>query len=219
MSNNEIKSVGDTVNNGNMVEFNRLKEKDSVAKLFLVPFTHITPEYLWKKTNLDWYQNGFDIIYERFTLQMYSADRINQLYHLKKISKPDAVIILAAKFSQQNHNEYIKRELIKDNYFKSLYFTHQQITEKDSQILQTMNTMLVTMEEMKKAIEVNFNHAAIVWSSTNFYCLVISNSLKNIQTFIKNMKPPCIPEMFSFEKKLPLRLVGLNNINIEFENS
>ena len=204
-----VKSICCSPNKANKQEFYRLKETDSSAHFYLGAITDITHEYLSSGNIAPHFKAGFDIVYERCTLQMYGPDRFSQLYHLKRIVKKDGILILQGKYLNED-NEYIKREMIKDKYFKARFFKQSAIIKKEEVILKTMTYGQVTMDTMVEAIKHHFKYATIIWNSTNFYTLVISDSLQNIRSLLNKMSPPCIPENFNFEGILPKSLVGMS---------
>jgi hypothetical protein len=50
----------------------------------------------------------------------------------------------------------------------------------------------------------------VIWNSTNFYTLVIADSLQNVKSLLNKILPPCIPDNFNFERVLPKNFVGMN---------
>jgi hypothetical protein len=156
-----VKSTCCSPNKANEKEFYRLKEVDSSAHFYLGAVTDITPEYLSGGDIASHFKAGFDVVYERCTLQMYGPDRFSQLFHLKRILKKDALLILQGKYLNED-NEYIKREMIKDKYFKARFFKQSAIVKKAEVILKTMTYGQVTMDTMVEAIKHHFKHATII---------------------------------------------------------
>ena len=203
LSQGKAHSICCSFTRANEPEFYRLKEAHSTAHFYVGPFTDVTPQYLSEQKGLQVFAHGFDIIYERCTLQMYGPNRLLQLYHLKRILKEDGILILQGKYSHTDPNEYQRREQYKDQHFKAKYFKKNAIADKDTLVLKTMSQGQVTMETMVDAIKPHFKHALMIWNSTNFYTLVISNSSENIQALMRYMAPLCIPEDFNFVGALP----------------
>lgn len=208
MSQGKVHSICCSFTRANEPEFYRLKETNSTAHFYLGVFTDVTPQYLTKQRNLTSFADGFDVIYERCTLQMYGPNRLLQLYHLKQILKEDGILILQGKYSHTEPTEYKRREQYKDKHFKSKYFEQSAILDKNSMILKIMSEGQVTLETMIEAIKPHFRHALLIWNSANFHTLVISNSSQNIQALMSNMTAPCIPDVFNFDGALPQVLVG-----------
>jgi cyclopropane fatty-acyl-phospholipid synthase-like methyltransferase len=93
----------------------------------LAPYFDITndtvQEYI---SNYD----GFDIIIEDTTFQMYSNDRNEQISFIKRKLKSDGIMIFLEKMKADN-DEYILRESEKDILFKSRYFSNNEIEKKN----------------------------------------------------------------------------------------
>ncbi|CAN5464543.1 class I SAM-dependent methyltransferase [soil metagenome] len=210
-----ITSLCSSATKANEIEFHKYKTNKN-SYFYLGPYFNISIDFLLNHNELSCFSNGFDIIYERCTFQMYGADRENQIYHVSKILKDDGILILDEKFLNADFNEYLKREKVKDDIFKSKYFDLSQIIEKQEVILNTMTKNLVSLKTLSTALQKNFKHAAVIWNSTNFYTVVASNSEYNIERFIANMIQPCIPAEFNFENNLPSKLHGLEDVHLAF---
>ncbi len=210
-----IKSLCSSATKANEIEFN--KKKNNKNSFFcLTPFFNITPDFLFSSKNLSCFANGFDIIYERCTFQMYGNDRRNQIKHVSKVLKKGGIIMFEEKLLNENIDEYNRREKIKNEVFKAKYFKKSQIHEKEKIILGTMFKGMITLSELSEAIRKSFKHAVIIWNSTNFYNVVASNSQKNLKEFISYLLPPCVPPEFNFEAELPKKLFGLKQIHLSF---
>ncbi|HAF4329136.1 hypothetical protein Q5499_25705 [Escherichia coli] len=152
-----------------------------------------------KKSNLNQFNQGFDIIIEDTTFQMYSPNRSGQINHVKRLLNNDGIFIFTEKHSSE-HDEYQKREIQKDYSFKQRYFSKDEINTKKEIVLNTMNLNEVSVDDMISAIKQHFKYASIYWNSGNFYSIAASNSLKHISTFINLLPKAAIPMEYVYEK-------------------
>lgn len=138
------------------------------------------------------FADGFDIIIEDTTFQMYSTDRDSQIGFVRQFLKPDGLFIFTEKFSC-DADEYSARELQKDSSYKRRFFTDEQLNVKRLAVLNTMSGNEVTLAEMKDALDKHFRYKAIYWNSGNFYSIVASSSKYNIDRFLSLLGKACIP--------------------------
>lgn len=207
----------------NQLEFNRLSKKFNLpqkkrATFFLGPYIDLTPERLFHDKKLNKFISGFDIIYEGLTFQMYSKDRENQIKNLIKLlkDKKNGILILFEKYLQEDVDEYRRRENIKDKYFKSKFFSQENIVEKRSAILDSMEKMQVTEKQLSVAVKKFFKYAVITWNSGNFYTLIASNSYKNLHQLVRLMIRPSVPKRFCFTS-LPRVPINFNKRRYTFK--
>lgn len=210
-----IKSLCSSATKANEVEFNKIKTHLN-SFFYFGPYFEITPELLKNSEKYSCFKNGFNLIYERCTFQMYSKDRVNQIRILARVLKQDGIILFEEKLINKDLNEYVKGERIKDEMFKIKYFDKFQISEKKTNILSAMEKNQVDLQELSNAIKKNFKYAALIWNSANFYTIVASNSLHNLDKFISFFLPPCLPEQFIFDSNLPRNLFGIEKITLNF---
>lgn len=173
------------------------------------PFVDITPAYLTQQTHCAHCQQGFDVIYENTTFQMYSPNRSGQIAYVKRVLKADGLMIFCEKIMHPDRAEYERREAIKDQGFKATYLTQAAIGEKASQILGEMERCQVTMAGLTAAIKEHFTYAYIIWNSTNFYEIAASNSWETLQVFVDSLGDGYVPEPFLGEDRLIQPLLGL----------
>ncbi|WP_234942450.1 hypothetical protein J4T85_034395 (plasmid) [Sinorhizobium medicae] len=168
------------------------------AEFFLGPFHHLTNELIRTSDRLRHFGEGFDIILEDTTFQMYSPNRPAQIEFVRGHLKDEGIMIFVEKFSHDDANEYSARELQKDYGYKSRFFTNRTIERKNAEILSIMNKNENTIPEMAEAVDQHFRHAYITWNSGNFYTITASNSAENLSRYICSMVPPCIPNEYVY---------------------
>ncbi len=196
-----IYTLTDSPNESNRIEFAR-KLNHPYSTFHKGPFVDITPELLstqYKDTPLS---DGFDIIVENTTFQMYGDNRDEQIAYVRRVLKKDGLMFFQEKMHQPDMNEYERREKIKDNYFKSIYFTTGQVNEKKQTILAEMEKGQVTLETFADALKNHFSYAYIIWNSTNFYEIVATDDKRTLDTFLHYLGEPFSPELFANESPM-----------------
>jgi SAM-dependent methyltransferase len=161
------------------------------------------------------FKNGFDIVFEDTCFQMHAPNRAEQIAWVARNLREDGLFICWEKCSLPGaEQEYLRRERIKDTEFKSLYFSQDQVAEKQATILNTMETGQVSLDALVDGISASFRHAAMIWNSGNFYILVASNDAGKLQKFCDGLIAPCIQPQFQ-HVGLPQTLLG-PNLNLSF---
>lgn len=169
------------------------------AHFFLGPFHRLTKEYLRGEASLAVFEDGFDIILEDTTFQMYSPDRRRQLAFVKQHLKFDGILLLVEKFRAEDDADYHRRELQKDFGFKARYFDAAAIEQKGKDILSTMYEGEVTLRDMASAILLSFQHSVVTWNSGNFYGLAASDSEENLHRYLSLMTAPAVPGEYVYK--------------------
>ena len=205
-SQGRIKTLTDTPNQANGINFKKLCAHNH-SHVYIGPFADITPEYLAKRTDLPYFSKGFDIIHEPAVFQMYGKNRREQIAYARRVLKKDGLFFMMEKLIHPDNDEYIRREKLKDEIFKSNYFTRDQIDEKKSNILKEMREGQVTFESLLNGIKYNFKYAWLIWNSANFYEIVASDNLDNLEKFISLLDDPYLPEKFDCEKSLVMQRI------------
>lgn len=204
-ANGSIKTVTDALHTVNKVNF-RKKCPHKHSFQYMGHFFEIIPELLLSYPLNRYFSTGFDFIYENATFQFYDKDRAQQIAHVKQILKRDGIFICLEKLANSNAIEYKNREAIKDNKFKSKYFTVEEINWKKNNILTSMNYE-VNYKTLISALKVHFKFAYLIWNSANFYEIIASDSKSSIEKLLEKLPEPYIPEEFNCEKiKTPQRL-------------
>jgi hypothetical protein len=201
-----IKTLTDTPNEANGINFEKLCSHDH-SHIYIGPFADITPGYLLERDDLPYFWEGFDIIQEPAVFQMYGKNRTEQIAYVRRLLKQDGLFFMMEKLVHPDPEEYIRREKLKDEVFKSNYFTQDQIDKKKTNILHEMREGQVSYEYLLDAIKDNFKYAWLIWNSANFYEIVASDSLDNLTEFISLLDDPYIPEMFNCEKSLVMQRI------------
>lgn len=168
------------------------------ASFFLGPFHHLTPDLRHSRQDLIKFTAGFDIIFEDTTFQMYSPNRLNQIGFVSQHLKENGLLLFLEKFKSADIQEYQRREDQKNYGFKARYFSHADITAKETAVLTIMNQNEVTLADMQAALSPYFRHSYITWNSGNFYSLAASNSLSNIERFLSGLIEPAIPDEYVY---------------------
>jgi hypothetical protein len=169
------------------------------ASFFVGPFHHLTTDVFHSRANLIKFASGFDIILEDTTFQMYSPNRVDQIGFVSQRLTDDGLFLFVEKFRGIDVEEYKRREDQKDHGFKARYFSRDDIERKEASVLTVMNQNEVTLGETEAAIRQYFRHCYITWNSGNFYTLVASNSLPNLERFLSNLIEPAIPDEYVYE--------------------
>lgn len=201
----KITTFSCTPTKSNLESFNRLGIPEN-SYLHISPFNEITnSDICYYIKNFQ----GFDIIVEDTTFQMYGNNRKDQIDYVKQKLKADGLMVFIEKFNCEYDEEYIRREEIKDQYFKNRFFEQEDIIQKRYEVLDTMHNGQVTLKEFSVSLSDHFKYAIIIWNSTNFYSIIASNSKKNLLQFVHEMPEVFIPKEFCFMDKLPYPLLGL----------
>jgi tRNA (cmo5U34)-methyltransferase len=153
--------------------------------------------------NLAPFRDGYDVLFEDTTFQMYGRDRVNQVAFIAPRVRDQGLLIQVHKIRHPDDAVYRSRERTKDRIFKSRYFSEGQIAGKRSAVLDKMDDMQVDLATSVTALAAHFAYTLVTWNSGNFYTLVSSNSPSALRDFVTSMVPPAIPEEFCHEG-LPL---------------
>ena len=195
-SKGRIVTLTDSPNPANQAEFHRLLNHP-YSFFHLGPFVDITPDYLAKRAD-PMFREGFDVIWENTTFQMYGNNRYEQIAYVKRLLKEGGLMMFCEKMNHPNSQEYERMEKVKDDLFKAKYFTGTDITQKKTDILSEMTRGQVTLEEFSDAVRSHFKHAYVIWNSTNFYEIVASDDKAAIDMFLSLLPEPYVPDQFSF---------------------
>lgn len=187
-----IVTVSDTPNEENRVEFQRLCIHP-YSNLFVAPYFEITETLIHQQLPNFPYKKGFDIIWEDTTFQMYSDNRDGQIEHVKQQLAPDGLLILFEKIVSNNSADYLLNEYNKDFYFKSRYFSQDDILKKEGGILKEMFNGQVTIESLATALKKHFKYIYKIWACGNFVHIVASNDKTNITDFLQQLSKPYVP--------------------------
>ncbi|MGV1760527.1 class I SAM-dependent methyltransferase [Rhizobium sp. A22-96] len=177
------------------------------ASFFHGPFHKLTRELLQTDPRYKPFTDGFDIILEDTTFQMYSPNRREQVRFVKQNLRPRGIFLFVEKFRHEDEEEYRRREHQKDHGFKARYFSSDDIHTKRQMLQRGMEKNLLTLADFASAVRVHFKHCFITWNSGNFYTLAASNSGISLQRFMGELCPPSIPAEYVY-LKLPCRLWG-----------
>lgn len=145
------------------------------------------------------FKEGFDYVYETAAFQFYTRDRKAQVHHIKPLLKPGALVFFLEKLNHEDVGQYLERERVKDEGFKTRYFTQEEIDWKRQQMLEQMQNGQVLMHELVEALSSHFKYVYLLWNSTNFYEFVATDDGARLEQFIGLLGPINQPEGFCFE--------------------
>lgn len=172
------------------------------AEFFIGPFHWLTKGALRSDRRLAKFADGFDVILEDTTFQMYSPHRSKQVEFVTQHLRQGGIFVFVEKFRAIDENDYRRRECQKDYGFKARYFPQSEIERKKTAVLGTMFNNEVTLEEMARAVGAQFAHCVVTWNSGNFYSLAASNSKENLDLYVSQMPAPAIPLEYVYETSL-----------------
>ncbi|MCH4559185.1 class I SAM-dependent methyltransferase [Mesorhizobium jarvisii] len=172
------------------------------AEFFVGPFHWLTKDALGADRRLTKFQQGFDVILEDTTFQMYSPNRPKQIEFVTQNLKQGGIFVFVEKFRAADEDDYHRREDQKDYGFKARYFPHDEIERKKTVVLGTMFNNEVTLEEMAHAVSAHFKYCIMTWNSGNFCSFAASNSNENLDLYVSQMPGPAIPHEYVYEPSL-----------------
>jgi tRNA (cmo5U34)-methyltransferase len=170
------------------------------AHFFLGPFFELDAARYASDPDLLPFRDGFDVLFEDTTFQMYDQDRAAQLAFITPRLRQGGILVQVQKLAHEDRNVYDERERQKDEQFKTRYFSRSQISEKKAEVLNTMTDCQVDLQATVSALRLFFRYSVLTWNSGNFYTIVSSNSRASILEFVSLMVKPAIPPAFCYEK-------------------
>ncbi|NTH16691.1 class I SAM-dependent methyltransferase [Agrobacterium rhizogenes] len=194
-----LKTLNCSPTDGNRVCFFARRGSED-AHFYHGPFFELDDERYAADETLQPFRDGYDVLLEDTTFQMYGRDRDNQTGFIAPRVRPNGVLVQVQKLAHGKTETYLERERQKDETFKSRFFTTSQIIEKKRGVLDTMFDFQVDLEASRSALRSYFRYAVITWNSGNFYTIVSSNSLNSLRDFVTSMVKPAIPPEFFYEQ-------------------
>src|SRR6266566_4040645 len=131
------------------------------AAFFLGPFFEVTPTALLE-AGIIGFDQKFDVILEDTTFQMYGPERYEPIVLVRRNLRDEGIFVVLEKIRHEDHQEYLRREHQKDDEFKARYFDNNQISEKRSTILEHMQKMEASIEELTHDLHHHFSAAVII---------------------------------------------------------
>ncbi|AXJ05585.1 hypothetical protein CFN16_16085 [Pseudomonas fluorescens] len=192
-----IRSFTSSPNQANRISFER--HADPALSLFYPQSVFKVTPALLQSPDYERFSQGFDFIYEMAAFQFYTRDRERQIAHIKQFLKPGGLVFFLEKLNHPDPQEYLRRERIKDEVFKTRYFSEEEIRWKRQQMLEQMQNGQVTLEELVSALSGRFKHVHLLWSSSNFCEFVASDDQEQIERFLGLLGPAVQPAAFCFE--------------------
>lgn len=176
------------------------------AHFFLGPFFELDGDRYATDPDLVPFRDGFDILVEDTTFQMYDRDRAKQLAFIAPRIRHGGVLVQVQKLAHEDPRIYGERESQKDDVFKTRYFSTAQISDKKAEVLDTMANLQVDLATTVCALKLFFRYCVLTWNSGNFYTIVSSNSRASMLEFVSLMVKPAIPPAFCYEQ-LPAAVI------------
>jgi SAM-dependent methyltransferase len=170
------------------------------------PWVDLTPEFLDHQSMHPAFRAGFDVIWENTTFQMYGNKRVDQIAYIKRVLKPDGLVLFFEKMNHPDRVRYERAEHVKDAVFKARYFEPRDVLSKRREILAVMEAGQVTLDELAAAARVHFLCGALIWNSTNFYEVVATDSRGALDAFLSELPDAYVPDEFAFEHPMVRRL-------------
>lgn len=193
-----LKTLNCSPTDGNRISFFARRGSED-AYFHHGPFFELDDERYATDENLQAFRDGYDVVLEDTTFQMYSPDRNSQLAVIAPRIRAGGLLIQVQKISNPNVETYLERERQKDEQFKSRYFSKSQIVAKKRDVLDTMADFQVDLESSVSALGSYFAYSAITWNSGNFYTIISSNSFASLRDFVTSMVKPAIPPDYCYE--------------------
>ena len=197
LGNGRISTLTNSPTPANMHEFHTKRVEHCF--FYLGPFFEITKNKLKNSKTLKRFSDGFDVIYEDTTFQMYDTNREEQVAFAVQNLKSDGLFICLEKCMHDDVDEYLKRESQKDLKFKTRFYSKPQLKEKEETIIKTMQYGQVTVSKLNNAIKGTLTHTKLIWNSCNFYIIAASNDLGKLEFLMSLLGPTCIRSEFEYE--------------------
>jgi SAM-dependent methyltransferase len=192
-----IRTFTSSPNLANQITFER--HADPALSLFFPQSVFKVTPALLQTPEFYQFGEGFDFIYEMAAFQFYSCDRARQISHIKQFLKPGGLVFFLEKLNHPNPDEYLRREQIKDEDFKTRYFSEKDICWKRQKMLEQMQNGQVTFEELVSALSARFKIVHLIWSSSNFCEFVASDDPEQVAQFLDLIGRVVQPPKFCFE--------------------
>ncbi|MGE7958892.1 class I SAM-dependent methyltransferase [Pseudomonas sp. NPDC089530] len=192
-----IHSFTSSPNRANRIAFERHADP-TLSRFYPQSFFKVSPALL-QSPEYRQFGQGFDFIYEMAAFQFYTRDRDRQIAHIQQFLKPGGLAFFLEKLNHPDPQEYLRRERIKDEVFKTRYFSEAEILWKRQQMLEQMQNGQVTLAELVAALSARFKHVHLLWSSSNFCEFVASDDQEQIERFLALLGPVVQPAGFCFE--------------------
>jgi hypothetical protein len=131
----------------------------------------------------------YDVIHETMVFQFISNSRGAQIARIKEMMKANGVAIIEEKV--HTGKKYDANEAKKDEEFKSLYFTPEEMEAKRKEVLEKggdeyegMSALQVTDKELDKILSENFRYVYQYWDSGNFRGYIASDNRLRAQRLV-----------------------------------
>lgn len=114
----------------------------------------------------------FDIALEILGFQFFTKEREAQIKEMKRIAR---TCVFCEKFSTTDTAYWEKSEKLKDMYWKSKFFTKEEIEAKKKNVLEEMGEYLFNQERFVSLLLDNFNFVKLIYRAGNFEGYICSD--------------------------------------------
>ena len=109
-----------------------------------------------------------DVVTEILGFQFFTKDRLPQVLRVKNMLSPNGIAIFVEKFSNKDKYLWICNEDLKDELWKSKFFTPEEIAAKKKNVLQDMGEYCYEYGEFTELLNDNFAHVVKIYHAGNF---------------------------------------------------
>ncbi len=117
----------------------------------------------------------FDIVIESLGFQFFTQSRIAEVAEVAKLLNYDGIAIFVEKFSNMNQNLWEANEHLKDELWKSKFFTPEEIEAKRKNVLQDMGEYCYDYDEFVSVLCSQFEYVKRIYKAGNFAGYACSN--------------------------------------------
>lgn len=127
-----------------------------------------------------------DVVHESMTFQFIEKRRDHFIKEIKDhYLTPHGLFITEGKFTKDNMDEYLLNERLKDENFKSQYYSPEALKRKSDEVLVGMTENQANEREYLQLLKSNFKHVQCYWEAGNFKGYACSNERSVLKTFIQ----------------------------------
>jgi len=117
----------------------------------------------------------FDIALELLGFQFFTKTREPEILELKASVEDTGVCIFCEKFSNKDTELWQRNENLKDDLWKSKYFTQDEIAKKKQNVLVDMGEYCYDIKEFEGLLQKHFKHVTGIYHAGNFAAYACSD--------------------------------------------
>ncbi len=121
------------------------------------------------------YYGTFDIVTEILGFQFFTPNRVAEVAEVAKLLSYNGIAIFVEKFSNTNENRWQANEHLKDELWKSKFFTPDEIEAKRKNVLQDMGEYCYDYDQFVVVLSNQFEYVKRIYSAGNFAGYACSN--------------------------------------------